>query len=151
MSRRIHTAVIIAALAALLGFSPLGIATELVWQPVNPSFGGNPYNGSWLLSQATAQNKYLGRSSASSSRSLLDNFEERLYSQALYQLSNDILEDAYGEGGQLYTGEDEENLSIGSYDINIVKQEGQYLTLSIVDTAGGGKTVVKIPLTWQSL
>jgi len=30
-------------------------ASELVYQPVNPSFGGDPLNGNWLLSQATAQ------------------------------------------------------------------------------------------------
>ncbi|MBU0583133.1 MAG: curli assembly protein CsgF [Alphaproteobacteria bacterium] len=30
-------------------------ASELVYQPTNPSFGGDPLNGNWLLSQATAQ------------------------------------------------------------------------------------------------
>ena len=27
-------------------------ATELVYTPVNPSFGGNPLNGTWLLNNA---------------------------------------------------------------------------------------------------
>lgn len=30
-------------------------AAELVYRPINPSFGGDPLNGNWLLSQATAQ------------------------------------------------------------------------------------------------
>jgi curli production assembly/transport component CsgF len=30
-------------------------ASELVYKPINPSFGGDPLNGNWLLSQATAQ------------------------------------------------------------------------------------------------
>lgn len=30
-------------------------ASELVYTPTNPSLGGNPLNGNWLLSQATAQ------------------------------------------------------------------------------------------------
>ena len=31
-------------------------ATELVYTPVNPSFGGSPLNGAWLLGSAQAQN-----------------------------------------------------------------------------------------------
>ena len=30
-------------------------ASELIYRPTNPSFGGDPLNGNWLLSQATAQ------------------------------------------------------------------------------------------------
>ncbi|CCB67681.1 conserved exported protein of unknown function [Hyphomicrobium sp. MC1] len=30
-------------------------ATQLVYHPANPTFGGNPLNGSYLLSQAQAQ------------------------------------------------------------------------------------------------
>lgn len=30
-------------------------ASELVYRPINPSLGGDPLNGNWLLSQATAQ------------------------------------------------------------------------------------------------
>ncbi|MBE7182814.1 MAG: curli assembly protein CsgF [Methylobacterium mesophilicum] len=33
------------------------VASELVYRPVNPSLGGDPLNGNWLLSQATAQSK----------------------------------------------------------------------------------------------
>lgn len=32
-------------------------ASELVYKPVNPTFGGDALNGNWLLSQATAQTK----------------------------------------------------------------------------------------------
>ncbi|WP_238995824.1 curli assembly protein CsgF, partial [Sphingomonas solaris] len=31
---------------------------EIVYQPVNPSFGGNPFNSSHLLGIANAQNDY---------------------------------------------------------------------------------------------
>lgn len=49
--------IVLAALAgvSLLGATALAQASELVYQPVNPSFGGDPLNGNWLLSQATAQ------------------------------------------------------------------------------------------------
>ena len=42
-------------LAGLLLSSGLS-ATELVYTPVNPSFGGSPLNGAWLLGSAQAQN-----------------------------------------------------------------------------------------------
>ena len=33
-------------------------ATELVYTPINPSFGGNPLNGQFLLNEAQAQNNF---------------------------------------------------------------------------------------------
>jgi len=41
-------------------------ASQLNYQPINPSFGGNPQNGSWLLSQASAQGKAAEGSSSPS-------------------------------------------------------------------------------------
>lgn len=43
-----------AALGLVLLISP-SRATQLVYHPANPTFGGNPLNGSYLLSQAQAQ------------------------------------------------------------------------------------------------
>lgn len=43
-------------------------ASELVYTPVNPSFGGSPINGQWLLGYAGAQNKFKGGSYAKSRR-----------------------------------------------------------------------------------
>lgn len=40
-------------------------ASQLVYKPVNPSFGGDPQNGNWLLSQASAQGKAASGSSSS--------------------------------------------------------------------------------------
>jgi curli production assembly/transport component CsgF len=34
------------------------VAGELSYTPINPSFGGSPLNGAFLLSTATAQNNY---------------------------------------------------------------------------------------------
>lgn len=38
-----------------LALSASAFATEQVYHPVNPIFGGNPLNGTYLLSQAQAQ------------------------------------------------------------------------------------------------
>ena len=47
---------VIPAIAALvINVSAPALASELVYHPVNPTFGGNPLNGAPLLSQAQAQ------------------------------------------------------------------------------------------------
>jgi curli production assembly/transport component CsgF len=47
-------------LAALVLFAALfqasSLAQDFVYTPINPAFGGNPYNFNWLLGQAEAQN-----------------------------------------------------------------------------------------------
>jgi curli production assembly/transport component CsgF len=46
----------IIAACAVLGLSAApAIGSEMVYHPVNPTFGGNPLNGSFLLSTAQAQ------------------------------------------------------------------------------------------------
>ena len=45
------------ALLLLLGATQAG-ATELVYYPINPSFGGNPNNAPGLMSIAQAQNGF---------------------------------------------------------------------------------------------
>jgi curli production assembly/transport component CsgF len=53
MSKRSWT---IAAIIAIgVTASVPALASELVYHPVNPTFGGNPLNGSFLLSTAQAQ------------------------------------------------------------------------------------------------
>ena len=53
MSKRSWT---IAAIIAIgVTASAPAFASELVYHPVNPTFGGNPLNGSFLLSTAQAQ------------------------------------------------------------------------------------------------
>ncbi len=46
------------ALMATTGLSPTLHASELVYYPMNPSFGGSPLNGSVLLNSALATNKH---------------------------------------------------------------------------------------------
>ena len=43
---------------ALAFFQVTTRAQDFVYKPINPAFGGNPYNYGWLLSQAEAQNTF---------------------------------------------------------------------------------------------
>jgi curli production assembly/transport component CsgF len=53
MSKRNWT--IAAIMTIVIHASAPAFASELVYHPVNPTFGGNPLNGSFLLSTAQAQ------------------------------------------------------------------------------------------------
>src|SRR4051794_17866009 len=80
--------------------SSLGVhaswASEMVYYPLNPSFGGNPLNGPVLLNSAQAQNKHkdpdLDRRSLTGQSgirelSALDNFNRMLENSILNRLS----------------------------------------------------------------
>jgi curli production assembly/transport component CsgF len=113
----------------LLGLGLVGSvqATELVYTPVNPSFGGNPLNGTWLLNNAQAQNDHDdpdSRSSASSRQSALERFTSSLESRLLSQMLTNIEE---GNTGSLTTD---------SFIINMIDDGGQ-LTIMITDRATG--------------
>ena len=54
---------VIACLTLLV--STDGRATEMVYTPVNPSFGGSPLNGPVLLNSANAQNSHKAPASSS--------------------------------------------------------------------------------------
>jgi curli production assembly/transport component CsgF len=58
MPRRHQLRVLAFCLVSLVGcaaFAGSASATQLVYQPTNPNFGGNPLNGSYLLTTAQAQ------------------------------------------------------------------------------------------------
>lgn len=45
----------VVCIAGAIGFTAPALATEQIYHPVSPTFGGNPLNGSFLLSTAQAQ------------------------------------------------------------------------------------------------
>lgn len=102
-------------------------ATELVYTPVNPSFGGNPLNGSWLLNNAQSQNDHdsgLGSRSALSGTSALGRFTTQLESRLLTDLLN-LARD--GESGSLVTS---------AFIVDVVDNDGE-MTIQITDRISG--------------
>lgn len=103
-------------------------ATELVYSPVNPSFGGNPLNGSWLLNNAQSQNDHTDSSLRSRSTlnntTALERFSSQLESRLLTQLLQDVQN---GQTGSLITG---------AFVVDIVDNDGE-LSIQITDRATG--------------
>jgi curli production assembly/transport component CsgF len=101
-------------------------ATQLVYTPVNPNFGGNPLNGAFLLNEAQAQNDHddpsLKKSTAGTSP--LERFTSQLESRLLSQLLTNIQN---GNTGSLQTD---------AFLIDIVDDSGA-LTIQVTDKASG--------------
>ncbi len=117
-------------------------AQDLVYTPKNPAFGGNPYNYSWLMSSAQAQNdiKETTTSSTSSYKSdPLKDFSESLNRQILSQLSRQIVSRQFGEDA-LSAG----TYVLGDYQIEIGDQSSG-LNITIVDNKSGSSTTVSVP------
>ena len=99
MKQHIHKA--LGTLLAGLLLSTGASATELVYTPVNPSFGGSPLNGAWLLGNAQAQNSKkdpdaIVRSSLLENQSALDRFTSQLESRLLGDLLSGVTDGKTG-------------------------------------------------------
>ena len=69
-------------------------ATELVYTPINPSFGGSPLNGNMLLSKAQSQNKH---KAPIIEQNYADKFQDSLERTYLNRMVREITDMAFGE------------------------------------------------------
>lgn len=117
-------------------------ATELTWIPINPSFGGNSFNASWMMSQAEIQNTFTDNTSSSSysySQDPLDNFKESLNRQILSRLASQLVKTSFGEDS-LQPG----HYEIGDYVIEVVPGDGG-INVNIFDNGTGNQTNIIVP------
>ena len=77
---------------------PTVFSQQLSYTPVNPNFGGNYLNYSWLLSSANAQNPFDDKDDQMNTKSLLDSFSDTVKRQILSQLTRNLFGDESGEG-----------------------------------------------------
>jgi curli production assembly/transport component CsgF len=123
----------------LFSFANLN-AQEIVYKPINPSFlGGNPFNASWLLSNAESQNKFKEDTKGFEEKSEMELFTESLNRQLLNQLSRDLFQQEYGDTG-LTVG----TYTFGSLVVDITPTSGG-LAIQIFDTNTGEQTEIIIP------
>jgi len=117
-------------------------AQDFTYQAKNPAFGGNPYNYSWLMSSAQAQNDIVETKTDPYSRynnDPLKDFSESLNRQILSQLSRQIVSKQFGEDA-LSAG----TYVLGDYQIEVGDQ-ADGLNITIVDNRTGSQTTVSVP------
>jgi curli production assembly/transport component CsgF len=121
----------------LLGLGGCGLvqATELVYTPVNPSFGGNPLNGTWLLNNAQSQNDYddpdLKDRTTVAATSALERFTSQLQSRLLGQLLDNI---STGNTG---------SLSTDAFIVDVIDDSGA-LTINVTDRLTGEVSEIQV-------
>ena len=114
-------------------------AQDLTYQPVNPSFGGNPFNSAHLLGIANAQNDYRDPRSTSGTGSQADIFARQLQSRLLSALSSQIVDAIFGENPQ-QSG----TIRFGGQTIEFVRGL-EDVTLTITNDTSGEVTTIVVP------
>jgi curli production assembly/transport component CsgF len=131
-----RAASVLAALAC--GMAVPAAAQDITYQPVDPSFGGNPFNSAHLLGIANAQNDYKDPKATTNS-SQADIFARQLQSRLLSALSSQIVDAIFGDNPQ-----ESGTISFGGQTINFVRSLTE-VTLTITDDDTGEVTTIVIP------
>jgi curli production assembly/transport component CsgF len=112
-------------------------ADELVYTPVNPSFGGSSFNSAHLLALASAQNQYKP-TTPSSGLTQGQIFAQQLQSRLLSALASQVTDAIFGDNPQ-----DHGTITFGEQTIEFIRT-ADGVTLTITDGAGG-QTVITVP------
>ena len=114
-------------------------AQDLTYTPINPTFGGNPFNSSHLLGIANAQNKFTDPNSVTSNSSQADIFARQLESRLLSALSSQIVDAIFGADPQQHG-----TITFGGQTIEFDRSLDD-VTLNITDDTSGEVTTIVIP------
>lgn len=124
-------------------------ASELIYTPINPSFGGNPLNGNFLLGKAQAQNKH---KASLNKKSYAERFQESLERAYLNKMVREITDLSFNETCDPADASCEPSIfnedSIfmsGDYEIQIITSGSDSITVQITHTGTGEITIIEVP------
>lgn len=128
------------SLFALLAINP-AVAGQLVYQPVNPSFGGSPLNGSYVLGLASANNQKFLQNPANqpTATNAAQQFKSQITSALLSQIASNVSQQILGENAK----------SSGSFNfagelVTFNRADGN-ININITDATTGAQTQIVIP------
>lgn len=144
MNRSIRRSLVALLFLAAFGSAGGAIASELVYTPTNPSFGGSPLNGQWMQSYAESQSRFKepaesAGSSPFAQKNAVETFRDNLSRQVLNLLAQKISEFASGSG-TLPSGP----ITIDGFEITLIS-DASSITVSIFDPATSNTTTLVIP------
>jgi len=129
-------------IATLLWCAGFGAAeaSELRFEFVNPSFGGNPFNSSHLLAIANATNNTTNPAAQAGGLTDAELFVRQLQSRLLSGLAAQVTEAIFGENPQ-----EAGRIQFGDQEIEF--QRGlETITLTIRDLVTGSVTEIVVPV-----
>jgi|JI7StandDraft_1071085.scaffolds.fasta_scaffold00111_11 curli production assembly/transport component CsgF len=108
------------------------LATELVYTPVNPSFGGSPLNGNYLLQKAQAQNDH---EDPLQEKSFVEKFQESLERNLINSLTRKIADGEVKDG--VY--------DTGEFRVEVSTEADGTIVVMITRLSTGELTVIRMP------
>ena len=127
-------------LTALAAGTHAAQAQKFVYEPINPSFGGNTFNYSWLQASATAQNRIQDPVSTSTAVvNPLEQFSANLNQQVLSQLTSRLITSQFGQGA-IKPG----SYTVGAYQVQVA-QGSSGVVVTVTGTSTGNQTTITIP------
>lgn len=122
-------------------------ATEMVYVPVNPTFGGNPLNGPTLLNTAIATNNHtdpnapdLSSLGAAAPQTPLQQFNAQLQQSILSRVAASATSSIIGTDGTLHPG----IIQTGDFTIAVVDLGGGNLNITTTDKTTGAQTSFQV-------
>lgn len=127
-------------IAAMVGMSAgVASAQDITYKPINPTFGGNPFNSAHLLGVANAQNNYRDPKSTTGS-SQGDLFARQLQSRLLSALSSQLIDAIFGENPQ-----ERGTFTLGGQTVTFFR-DLESVTITITNDETGEITTIVVPL-----
>jgi curli production assembly/transport component CsgF len=127
-----------AVLSAPLLLSVPAAGQDLTYEPINPSFGGDPFNSSHLLQLSQRQNEF-DNPEPFEQRSAQEQFADSLERRILSRTSQTITDRIFGEDA-----EERGNFTVGSQEIQF-QQVGDQVEITLRDLDTGATTNLTIP------
>ena len=126
-------------LAIAVVFAVPAAAQDVVYRPISPTFGGNPFNSNHVLGVANANNDTRDPR-ATTSNSQADVFARQLQSRLLSALSSQIVDAIFGDNPQ-----EQGVVSFGGQTIEFFRSLSE-VTLIIRNDTTGEETRIVVPL-----
>lgn len=115
----------------------LAQASEMVYTPINPSFGGNPANATMLMSNAQAQN-----TTKAPQPTQLETFNKNLQQAILNRVASQAMNTMFAGNYKLTPGA----YDTGTYSITVTQNPDGSLTVVTLDkTTGAAANFVVSP------
>lgn len=128
-------------LPALLAAAPAA-ASELLYYPTHPAFGGNPMNGGVLLNEANAQNTYKDPDAPRppAPKSALEKFNDQLQNAVTNRIANALTAGIVGADGSLQPG----TVETTDFTINIADNGDGTLVITTTDKHTGAVSTFEV-------
>ena len=131
---------IVLTIIATLSFSVS--ATEIIYTPINPSFGGNPLNANMLLSKAQAQNKH---KAPVVEKGYAEQFQDSLERTYLNRMVREITDMAFGENIEDSVFNQDSIFMSGDYQIEVITSTTDTITVRITNVIDDSVVVIEVP------